>query len=107
MASPEELIPSLPDTLPEDFGEWDSEGSAAATAVASDEWETAHTVSEAPEMVTLVRTVRCQAGKRSEQWERSSSDGQDPQLARGMGGVDRISFVQRDSEAVCENRSAR
>jgi TonB family protein len=48
MASPEELIPSLPDTLPEDFGEWDSEGSAAATAVASGEWETVHALSEAP-----------------------------------------------------------
>jgi len=48
MASPEELIPSLPDTLPEDFGEWDNEGSAAATAVASGEWETAHAPSEAP-----------------------------------------------------------
>jgi periplasmic protein TonB len=48
MASPEELIPSLPDTLPEDFGEWDSEGSATATAVASGEWEAAHALSEAP-----------------------------------------------------------
>jgi TonB family protein len=49
MASPEELIPSLPDTLPEDFGEWDGDGSAAATAVVSGEWETAHTLSEAPQ----------------------------------------------------------
>src|ERR1700691_707787 len=48
MASPEELIPSLPDTLPEDFGEWDSEGAATAAAVESGEWETAHTLSEAP-----------------------------------------------------------
>ena len=48
MASPEELIPSLPDTLPEDFGEWDSEGAATATAVDSGEWETAHPLSEAP-----------------------------------------------------------
>lgn len=48
MASPEELIPSLPDTLPEDFGEWDSEGSATATAVASGEWETAQPLSEVP-----------------------------------------------------------
>ena len=47
MASPEELIPSLPDTLPEDFGEWDSEGAATATAVDSGEWETAHPLSEA------------------------------------------------------------
>jgi len=48
MASPEELIPSLPDTLPEDFGEWDSEGTATATAVDPGEWETAHPLSEAP-----------------------------------------------------------
>jgi periplasmic protein TonB len=48
MASPEELIPSLPDTLPEDFGEWDSEGAATAAAVESGEWETAHALSEAP-----------------------------------------------------------
>jgi periplasmic protein TonB len=49
MASPEELIPSLPDTLPEDFGEWDSEGSATATAVAPGEWESAQPLNEAPE----------------------------------------------------------
>jgi|GEM_PF-368051 len=48
MASPEELIPSLPDTLPGDFGEWDSEGSATATAVDSGEWESAQPLSEAP-----------------------------------------------------------
>jgi len=48
MASPEELIPSLPDTLPEDFGEWDGEGTATASAVDSGEWEAAHTLSEAP-----------------------------------------------------------
>ncbi|MEI9967897.1 MAG: hypothetical protein WDM87_04440 [Terracidiphilus sp.] len=47
MASPEELIPSLPDTLPEDFGEWDSEGAATATAVDPGEWETAQRFSEA------------------------------------------------------------
>ena len=29
MASPEELAPLLPETLPEDFSEWDSEASAA------------------------------------------------------------------------------
>jgi periplasmic protein TonB len=50
MASPEELIPSLPDTLPEDFGEWDSEGAATATAVDSGEWESAQTLSEAPKV---------------------------------------------------------
>jgi protein TonB len=48
MASPEELIPSLPDTLPEDFGEWDGEGAATATAVDSGKWETAQALSEAP-----------------------------------------------------------
>jgi TonB family protein len=48
MASPEELVPSLPDTLPEDFGEWDSEGSATATAVDSAEWEAAQRFSETP-----------------------------------------------------------
>ncbi len=47
MASPEELIPSLPDTLPEDFGEWDSESAATATAVDPGEWESAQAVSEA------------------------------------------------------------
>jgi hypothetical protein len=48
MASPEELIPSLPDTLPEDFGEWDGESAATATAVDSGKWETAQALSEAP-----------------------------------------------------------
>ncbi len=39
MASPEELAPSLPETLPEDFSEWDGEGSAAAKPAHANEWE--------------------------------------------------------------------
>lgn len=39
MASPEELTPSLPDTLPEDFNEWDGEASPAPLPVNSNEWE--------------------------------------------------------------------
>ncbi len=40
MASPEKLAPSLPETLPADFSEWDSEGSPAAKPVNSrEEWE--------------------------------------------------------------------
>ena len=56
MASPEELTPLLPDTLPEDFGDWDSEASheaspASSLPVNSDEWEAwaaAHPFSESP-----------------------------------------------------------
>ena len=33
MASPEEIAPLLPETLPEDFGDWDSEASPAPSAV--------------------------------------------------------------------------
>jgi len=40
MASPEEMTPSLPDTLPEDFGEWDGEGPAPPPHNTS-EWDTA------------------------------------------------------------------
>jgi protein TonB len=40
MASPEELTPLLPETLPEDFGDWDSEASPAPSLpVNADEWE--------------------------------------------------------------------
>ena len=39
MASPEEIAPLLPETLPEDFSEWDGEGSPAARPVNSSEWE--------------------------------------------------------------------
>jgi protein TonB len=50
MASPEELTPLLPETLPEDFGDWDSEASPASSLpVNSDEWEAwaaAHPFSE-------------------------------------------------------------
>jgi periplasmic protein TonB len=50
MASPKELTPLLPDTLPEDFNEWDGRGSAAPLPVPSGEreaWETADSFSEA------------------------------------------------------------
>lgn len=42
MASPKELIPSLPETLPEDFSEWDGKAAAAPSPVKSgerDAWE--------------------------------------------------------------------
>jgi len=39
MASPEELTPLLPETLPEDFGEWDSEASSEPPPIKPDEWE--------------------------------------------------------------------
>ena len=39
MASPEEIAQLLPETLPEDFSEWDSGGSPTAKPVQSSEWE--------------------------------------------------------------------
>ena len=52
MASPEELTPLLPETLPDDFGDWDSEASPASSLpVNSDEWEAwaaAHPFIETP-----------------------------------------------------------
>ena len=52
MASPEELTPLLPDTLPDDFGDWDSEASPASSLpVNNDEWEAwaaAHPFIETP-----------------------------------------------------------
>ena len=39
MASPEELTPLLPETLPEDFGEWDGEASAEPSPIKPGEWE--------------------------------------------------------------------
>jgi periplasmic protein TonB len=41
MASSEELTPSLPDTLPEDFSEWDGQASAAASLGKSSDRESA------------------------------------------------------------------
>ena len=38
MASPEEITPMLPETLPDDFGEWDSEASPAAMPI-NPRWE--------------------------------------------------------------------
>jgi protein TonB len=46
MASPKEIAPTLPETLPEDFSEWDNEGSPAAMPVHSLEWEVEHPFSE-------------------------------------------------------------
>ena len=50
MASPKEITPLLPETLPEDFSEWDSEGSPTAKPDSPLEWkarEAAHSFSEA------------------------------------------------------------
>ena len=52
MASPKELAPLPPETLPEDFGDWDSEASPAPLPVNSAEreaWEVAHSNGEIPE----------------------------------------------------------
>ena len=50
MASPKELAPSLPETLPEDFSEWDGKAAAAPSPVNSgerDAWEAADSFGEA------------------------------------------------------------
>jgi protein TonB len=49
MASTEKLTPLLPETLPEDFSDWDSEASPASKPVNAGEWEAwaaAHPLSE-------------------------------------------------------------
>ncbi|MGA3334609.1 MAG: TonB family protein [Terracidiphilus sp.] len=52
MASPEKIAPSLPETLPADFSEWDSEGSLTAKPVnPREEWEAwldSHSFTETP-----------------------------------------------------------
>ncbi len=51
MASPEELVPLLPETLPEDFSEWDSEAASAPLPATAGEWEAwaaAHSLGETP-----------------------------------------------------------
>ena len=67
MASPEELTPLLPETLPEDFGDWDSEASPASSLpVNSDEWEAwaaAHPFNETPK--PLGKPLFRDAGKAS------------------------------------------
>jgi protein TonB len=50
MASPKELTPLLPDTLPEDFSEWDGKAAGAPSPVKTgerDAWEAADSFSEA------------------------------------------------------------
>lgn len=54
MASQEELAPLHPETLPDDFSEWDGEGSPAPSPVNSREWEAweaAHSFAKAPKAV--------------------------------------------------------
>jgi TonB family protein len=48
MASSEEVVPMLPDTLPENFSEWDSDASHAPVPGGSDEWEAVYNHSEPP-----------------------------------------------------------
>jgi periplasmic protein TonB len=42
MASTEDVARTLPETLPEDFGDWDSEGAQAPLPAGSDEWKTSY-----------------------------------------------------------------
>jgi TonB family protein len=46
MASSEEVVPLLPDTLPDNFNEWDSDASAAPPPGGADEWESVSRQSE-------------------------------------------------------------
>lgn len=48
MASPEELAPQLPDTLPDDFGEWDGGTAPPQSSGNSDGWDAAQSNSEPP-----------------------------------------------------------
>jgi TonB family protein len=48
MASSEEVVPVLPDTLPDNFNEWDSEASSAPVPGGADEWESVSGRSESP-----------------------------------------------------------
>ena len=51
MASPEKIAPLLPETLPEDFSDWDSEASPMPVLGHSGEWEAskdAHSFGETP-----------------------------------------------------------
>ena len=51
MASAEEVARLLPETLPEDFNEWDGEGSQAPAPNGSDEWDSAYGHSQAQKPV--------------------------------------------------------
>jgi TonB family protein len=48
MASSEELVPALPDTLPENFSEWDNDASPAPKPGAADEWDSVFSNGEPP-----------------------------------------------------------
>lgn len=51
MASPEKIASLLPDTLPDDFNDWDSEASSASgrgDSGESEAWEAAHSISKSP-----------------------------------------------------------
>jgi periplasmic protein TonB len=52
MASPEKVAPLLPETLPEDFSEWDGEASPAPLPVNTREWETWEAAHSFPKALT-------------------------------------------------------
>ncbi len=54
MASPEDLTSVLPETLPEDFNDWDGEASPAETPVNQKEWEAWETSHSLPRTVKQV-----------------------------------------------------
>jgi len=80
MASPEKIAPSLPETLPEDFNEWDREGSPAAEPVHSVEceaWEAAHT-SSAGDSETFPPAKPANSREGWEAWLNAQSFGKSP-----------------------------
>jgi TonB family protein len=48
MASSEEVVPAVPDTLPENFSEWDNDASPAPAPGGSDEWDSVFGNSQPP-----------------------------------------------------------
>jgi protein TonB len=67
MASPEEVITSLPDTLPDDFGGWDSEGSDKDLPTYS--WDREAPPAAAPEYSWEVQTPAAVEPVKTNEWE--------------------------------------
>ncbi len=97
MASPEELAPLLPETLPENFSEWDGESSPEATPVPSGEWEAweaAHSFRETPKPL----------GRSVSRDETKASSGDRPRVSGSASSApvvveQQVDFSFRNSEA--------
>ncbi|HVU45824.1 MAG TPA: hypothetical protein VHD85_06855, partial [Terracidiphilus sp.] len=103
MAYPEEVVPPLPETLPEDFSDWDGEASPAPLPGISTEVDNGRVHSEAPRprgQASYRDAVRASASRAQRMW---GSNPPEPSFGRQQS---ELSSWQRETSAASMSRNS-